>query len=99
MSEGIREDSFPNVKERAQEKGFNFPYLFDESREVPHACGARYTWDVFLVDGAGILQYHGAIDDHYDNPNAVKKHYLHDTLEAILAGETPPIPKRHRWDV
>lgn len=29
-------DSFPKMKVRAQEKGFNFPYLFDESQEV--AC-------------------------------------------------------------
>ena len=83
------EDSFPKMKERAQEKGFNFPYLFDESQEVPRAYGARYTPEVFLFDQAGILQYHGAIDDNYDNPNAVKKQYLRDALDAILAGETP----------
>jgi peroxiredoxin len=27
----VPDDSFPNMKARAQEKGFNFPYLFDES--------------------------------------------------------------------
>jgi hypothetical protein len=37
------------------------------------------------------LQYHGAIDDNYDNPNAVKKQYLRDALDAILAGESPPV--------
>ena len=85
------EDSFPKMKERAKEKGFNFPYLLDESQEVPRVYGARYTPEVFLFDRAGILQYHGAIDDHYDNPNAVKKHYLRDALDAVLAGETPPV--------
>jgi peroxiredoxin len=84
------EDSFPKMKNRAQEKGFNFPYLFDESQEVPRSYGARHTPEVFLFDRAGILQYHGAIDDNYDNPNAVKEHYLRDALDAILGGETPP---------
>jgi peroxiredoxin len=84
------EDSFPKMKERALEKGFNFPYLFDDSQEVPRAYGAERTPEVFLFDQSGVLRYHGAIDDNYDNPNAVKKHYLRDALDAILAGGTPP---------
>jgi peroxiredoxin len=84
-------DSFPNMKVHAQEKGFNFPYLFDESQEVPTAYGATRTPEVFLFDKSGSLQYHGAIDDNYDNPSAVKANYLRDALDAILAGKTPPV--------
>jgi peroxiredoxin len=85
------DDSFPKMKERAQEKGFNFPYLFDESQEIPRAYGAERTPEVFLFDRSGFLRYHGAIDDNYDDPNAVKKQYLRDALDAMLAGETPPV--------
>jgi peroxiredoxin len=85
------DDSFPKMKERALEKGFNFPYLFDESQEVPRAYGAEKTPEVFLFDRSGVLQYHGAIDDNYDNPSKVKKMYLRDALEAVLAGETPAV--------
>ena len=38
------DDSFPKMKERAAEKGFNFPYLYDESQEVArifHSTPAR----------------------------------------------------------
>ena len=84
-------DSFPNMKTHAVEEGFNFPYLFDESQEIPTAYGATRTPEVFLFDKSRVLQYHGAIDDNYDNPNAVKEHYLRDALDAIFSGKTPAV--------
>jgi peroxiredoxin len=85
------EDSFPKMKERAEEKGFNFPYLFDETQEIAHAYGAERTPEVFLFDQSGTLQYHGAIDDNYDDPGAIKAHYLRNALDAVFAGSTPSI--------
>ncbi|HEY66434.1 MAG TPA: thioredoxin family protein [Caldilineae bacterium] len=85
------DDSFPKMKERAQEKGFNFPYLHDETQEIAQAYGAERTPQVFLFDQDGVLRYHGAIDDNYENPNAVKQHYLRDALDAVLAGQDPPV--------
>jgi peroxiredoxin len=84
-------DSFPQMKVRAQEKGFNFPYLFDGSQAIAHKYGAERTPEVFLFDKSGVLKYHGAIDDNYDDPNAVEVNYLRDALDAILAGDEPPI--------
>jgi peroxiredoxin len=85
------DDSFPKMKERAQEKGFNFPYLHDETQEIAQAYGAERTPQVFLFDQDGVLRYYGAIDDNYENPNAVKQHYLRDALDAVLAGQDPPV--------
>ena len=80
----VPDDSFPSMKARAREKGFNFPYLYDESQAVAHAYGAERTPEVFLFDKQGQLRYHGAIDDNYDNPRAVKDHYLRTALDAVL---------------
>ncbi|MBV9455807.1 MAG: thioredoxin family protein, partial [Rubrobacter sp.] len=85
------EDSFPKMKERAQEKGFSFPYLYDESQEVARAYGAERTPEVFLLGKDGRLLYHGTIDDNYEDPRAVRNHYLRDALDAALASEEPPI--------
>jgi len=85
------DDSFPAMKVRAQEKGFNFPYLHDETQEVAHSYGAERTPEIFLFDKAGVLRYHGAIDDVYDDPNEVEVHYLRDALDAVLAGNDPPL--------
>lgn len=85
------DDSFPRMKERAQEKGFDFPYLFDESQEVARAYGAQRTPEVFLFGKDGTLLYHGSVDDNYEDPGAVQKHYLRDALDAALADEEPPV--------
>lgn len=81
------DDSFPRMKERAREKHFNFPYLHDETQDVARKYGAQRTPEVFLFDRNRVLCYHGAIDDNYDDPNAVKTHYLRDALDAVLAGK------------
>ncbi len=84
-------DSFPRMRERAQEKGFNFPYLFDESQEVARAYGAERTPEVFVFGKDRLLLYHGTVDDDYEDPKAVKKHYLRDALEAALTDEEPAV--------
>ena len=83
------EDSFPRMKERSEEKGFNFPYLYDESQEVARAYGAERTPEIFLFDKGGALRYHGTVDDNYDDPAAVRSHYFRDALEAVLEGRNP----------
>jgi peroxiredoxin len=82
-------DGFDAMKERAEEQGFNFPYLRDESQEVARAHSAERTPEVFLFDKDRRLQYHGAIDDNYDNPYEVRTHLLRNALDAVLAGVAP----------
>ncbi len=97
------EDGFDRMKERAQEKGYNFPYLFDETQEVARAYGAQRTPEVFVFDRHRRLRYHGAIDDNYEDPGKVRRHYLREALEAVLAGgepevfETPPVGCTIKW--
>ena len=86
-----QDDSFPRMKERAREKKFNFPYLRDGTQEAARAYGAERTPEVFLFDRNLILQYHGAIDDNYDNPSNVKEHYLRNALDALLVGKSPKV--------
>jgi len=85
------EDGFDQMKQRAQEQGFNFLYLRDESQDVARAYGATHTPHVFLLDKGGVVRYRGAIDDNYDDPGAVQRHYLRDALDAVLAGQVPPV--------
>ena len=96
-------DDFPHMKTHAQEKGFPFPYLYDESQDIAHAYGAERTPEIFLFDQERRLQYHGAPDDNYDNPNAVRSQYLRDALDALLGGQppavaqTPPVGCTIKW--
>jgi peroxiredoxin len=97
------DDSFPRMKERSEEKGFNFPYLYNESQEVARAYGAERTPEIFLFDKGGTLRYHGTVDDNCDDPAAVRSHYFIDALEAVLGGreltitETAPVGCTIKW--
>lgn len=85
------EDSFENMKVRAKEKGFNFPYLRDESQKVAKAYGAERTPEVFVFDRKRILRYHGRIDDNVHAPDQVRETYLRDAIDAILEGRAVPL--------
>lgn len=85
------DDSFDAMRQRTQDEGFNFRYLHDESQEVARAYGAERTPHVYLLDGDGVLRFRGAIDDNYEQPDAVQRAYLRDALDAVLAGVTPPV--------
>ena len=84
-------DSFDEMKLRAKERGFNFPYLYDGDTEAAsRAYGPVATPHVFVFDAARQLRYVGAIDDS-ERVQHVKRHYLRDALEALLAGQSPPV--------
>jgi len=85
------EDGFEAMKERARMKGYPFPYVFDETQEVARAYGAERTPEIFLFDQEGKLRYHGAPDDNYENPQAVRHHYFREAIEAVLKGQEPGI--------
>ncbi|MGD0166205.1 MAG: thioredoxin family protein [Gaiellaceae bacterium] len=84
------EDSFEQMKARAEKRDFPFDYLFDEDQSLAHALGAEHTPEVFLFDAERRLRYHGAIDDSRDE-NEVKQNYLRDAIEALLSGDEPPV--------
>jgi peroxiredoxin len=84
------EDFLEEMEARAREQGFAFDYLQDESQEIARTLGSTRTPEVFLFDRDRRLVYHGLIDDSRDE-SAVSQHYLRDALDALLAGENPPV--------
>ena len=57
------DDSPDNMRKQAAERGYTFPYLYDESQAVAKAFTAACTPDFFLFDRAGKLVYRGQLDD------------------------------------
>lgn len=85
-----RGDSFADMKVRAEEKGFTFPYLFDEGQKVYPKFGATKTPHVYIVTKKDMkVQYIGAIDNSSRNPNAVTEKYVENTVDELLAGKKP----------
>lgn len=79
-------DSFDNMKKRAADKGFSFPYLYDESQSVARAYDAACTPDIFVFDRDRKLIYNGRIDDNWQKPEAVTRRDLRAVLDAALEG-------------
>lgn len=88
------DDGPDKMKQRSDEKGYPFPYLYDELQETAKAYGAVCTPDIYVFDAGLKLSYHGRIDDNWKEPAAVVKRELADALEAIAAGE-PPSSEQH----
>jgi peroxiredoxin len=81
-------DSFELMKVRAKEKGFSFPYLFDEGQKIYPQYGATKTPHTFLLDKNLIVKYIGAIDDNVDSAIEVKVKYLENAIAAVESGKT-----------
>lgn len=86
------EDTFASMKARAEEKGYTFPYLKDETQEVYKAYGATRTPHIFLLENKGgkfRVAYIGAIDDNAMEESAVTQRYLEAAIGALMAGSKP----------
>ena len=80
-------DSFEDMKRRARERDFNFPYLYDgDKQDAVRAFGATATPHVFIFDKSRKLRFVGRIDD-YENINKVTSHDTRNAIEALLAGK------------
>jgi peroxiredoxin len=84
-------DTLDEMKIRAKERGFTFPYLYDgETQSVSRLYGPQATPHVFIFDQDRRLRFSGRIDDA-ENPEKTKTHDTRDALDALLAGKPVPV--------
>ena len=86
----VDEDLLPAMKEKAREKGFDFPYLFDETQQIARDYGAMVTPECYVLDAERRVRYMGSIDDSPDGKQIGNK-YLESAIESVLAGDAPSI--------
>ncbi len=78
-------DSLKEMKIRASDQNFNFPYLYDgDEQKVSRAYGPTSTPHVFIFDKQRKLRYVGRIDDS-EKPEQVKSHDARNAIEALVA--------------
>ncbi|TVZ51894.1 thioredoxin family protein [Dokdonia sp. Hel_I_53] len=84
-------DSYKSMQLRAQEKGFTFPYLFDDGQKVYPKYGATKTPHVYILEknntGNPIVKYIGAIDDNSRNEDLVEEKFVENAVNALLEGK------------
>ncbi|HEY6552207.1 MAG TPA: redoxin domain-containing protein [Vicinamibacteria bacterium] len=84
-------DSLEDMKLRAQERNFTFPYLYDgDTQAMTRKYGPVATPHVFVFDQAKKLRFVGRIDDA-ENPAKTKVHDTRVAIDALLAGQPVPV--------
>jgi len=90
------DDAPESLKEQAQEVGFNFPYLFDESQEIAKDYSAACTPDFFVFDKQKKLVYRGQLDDSRPgNDISPNGNDLRNAIDAVLADKKVSSGQRH----
>jgi peroxiredoxin len=81
-------DSLDKMRERATQKGFDFPYLSDPTQEIGKAYGATVTPQLFVLDRERNIAYMGKFDDDIE-PEKVQRSYVREAVHALLNGKRP----------
>jgi peroxiredoxin len=85
------QDAPAQMARLAQQSGFGFPYLFDESQSVAKAYQAVCTPDFFLFDRGRRLVYRGQFDSSRPGSKTpVTGADLRAAADAVLAGKPAP---------
>lgn len=97
------EDSYENLKSRAEEKNYPFVYLYDQTQEVALKFGAVCTPDFFVYDKNTKLAYRGRLDDSWKDPSLVKTRELYEAVLELAEGkkisqkQTPSMGCSIKW--
>ncbi len=93
--EDYPEDAPEKMAVLAKQKGFTFPYLFDETQQVARDYRAACTPDFFLFDKDRKLFYRGQMDDSRPgNGIAVTGADLRTALDVLLQNKQPPAEQK-----
>ncbi len=88
-------DAPESLKEMAQEEGFVFPFVYDESQDVAKAYTAKATPDVFIFDKDQKLVYRGQFDDTRPGSDKVADGKdVRTALDALIDGKSVPTKQK-----
>jgi len=76
------------VRAHGKQHGFAFPLMKDPDNKVADLYSASHTPEIFVVDPAGKLRYHGRIDENYEDASKVASPDLKNALDQLLLGQT-----------
>jgi peroxiredoxin len=92
---GYPADSPEQMVHEVENRGYTFPYLYDETQEVAKAYRAACTPDFFVFDKNQKLAYRGQMDSSRpDSGIPVTGVDLRAALDAVLAGEPAPTEQK-----
>ncbi len=85
----FEQETFPQMKSRARENQYHFPYLQDASQQIAKMFKASKTPQAFVVwkeDNKMLIKYVGAIDNNGEHPEQATP-YLANAVDELLSGK------------
>ncbi|MBX9789026.1 MAG: redoxin domain-containing protein [Pirellulales bacterium] len=90
------QDTVTKIGAFAQRAGIKFPILKDADSAIADRFGAERTPEAFVLDGDGVVQYRGRIDDQFgvgfQRPQVGRKD-LAIAIDELLAGKPVSMPE------
>ncbi|MBO8165080.1 MAG: thioredoxin family protein [Brevibacillus sp.] len=94
-AEQYPDDSPEKMREVAEQLGYPFPYLYDETQEVAKAYQAACTPDFYIFDGDLACVYRGQLDDSRPGNNLpVTGEHIRTALDQLLAGQPVTVEQK-----
>ncbi len=85
------DDAPEQMAREVEQRGYTFPYLYDESQEVAKAYRAACTPDFYVFDGGRKLYYRGQMDSSRpDSGIPITGEDLRAALDGVLEGRPHP---------
>jgi thiol-disulfide isomerase/thioredoxin len=81
-----RSEPSSEVRDHARRVGFPFAVYKDPDNVLADRFNAQVTPESYVIDGSGIIRYHGSIDDSM-NESRVHTRVLRVALDALLGGK------------
>ena len=81
-------ETVQDAVDHAKKHGHTFTILKDPDNKVADMYDASHTPEVYVVDKAGKLRYHGRIDENSEDASKVTSPDLKNALDALLGGQT-----------
>jgi peroxiredoxin len=91
-----QQDSVDEIRAYAEEHGIRFPIVKDHENRIADQYGAERTPEVFVLDHALRVRYHGRIDDQYlpgIARTAPQREDLRQAIQELLAGQPVSLPE------
>ena len=85
-------ESAADIADHSRQAGFPFSVIRDAESRLADHFGAMATPETFVIDAAGVLRYHGYIDDS-QNPARVHNTGLKNAIDALVAGRPVAQPE------
>lgn len=91
-------DSMEEMKTRASDRNYPFPYLRDDVQDITSAYGATKTPHVFVLNKEAAkkykVEYIGAIDDSPREAADASEKYVESAVNALLSGKKPAVKEK-----